>query len=90
MPLTSERALALPRPTEGHQSSFVAAVALLLSVAGPGRTAEPEQAPVFVSGREGYHTCRIPARLVTKSGTLLAFCEGRKTSRSDTGDVMVS
>jgi len=42
---------------------------------------------VFVSGADGYHTYRIPALLVTSKGTLLAFCEGRKNSRSDTGDI---
>ena len=42
---------------------------------------------VFVSGADEYHTYRIPALLVTSKGTLLAFCEGRKNSRSDTGDI---
>ncbi len=45
------------------------------------------QTDVFVSGKEGYHTFRIPSLLATRQGTLLAFCEGRKTSRSDHGDV---
>src|SRR5438105_3944969 len=63
------------------------AVALLLAGAVPARTAEPEQAPVFVSGRDGYHTYRIPSLLVTAKGTLLAFCEGRKTGRGDAGDI---
>jgi len=53
--------------------------------AGPG--AEPQHTPVFVSGQDGYHTYRIPALLVSRQGTLLAFCEGRKNSRSDTGDI---
>jgi sialidase-1 len=44
-------------------------------------------ADVFVSGTDGYHTYRIPALVVTGSGTLLAFCEGRKTGRSDSGDI---
>jgi sialidase-1 len=44
-------------------------------------------APVFVSGQAGYHTYRIPAIIVTQKGTVLAFCEGRKNSRSDTGDI---
>lgn len=48
---------------------------------------KPSQVDVFVSGSEGYHTFRIPALIVTERGTLLAFCEGRKTSRSDHGDV---
>ena len=49
--------------------------------------AEPTYSDVFVSGTEGYHTFRIPALLTTPKGSLLAFCEGRKTSRSDHGDV---
>jgi sialidase-1 len=45
------------------------------------------QTPVFVSGEDDYDTYRIPALVVTGSGTLLAFCEGRRRSRSDTGDI---
>ena len=42
---------------------------------------------VFISGRDGYDTYRIPAMVVTNKGTILAFCEGRKKSSSDTGDI---
>ncbi len=49
--------------------------------------AEPALTDVYVSGRDGYHTYRIPAIIVTTNGTVLAFCEGRKKSRSDTGDI---
>jgi sialidase-1 len=42
---------------------------------------------VFVSGRHGYHTYRIPSLIRTPRGTLLAFCEGRKNSTADTGDI---
>ena len=45
------------------------------------------QTDVFVSGTGGYHTCRIPAMVVSTNGTVLAFCEGRKNSASDTGDI---
>ncbi|MHC4123850.1 MAG: sialidase family protein, partial [Planctomycetota bacterium] len=41
----------------------------------------------FVSGQDGYHTYRIPSLIVTKKGTLLAFCEGRKGSARDHGDI---
>lgn len=47
----------------------------------------PVQTDVFVSGVGGYHTYRIPAVIVARDGTLLAFCEGRKGGRSDTGDI---
>lgn len=42
---------------------------------------------VYQSGQDGYHTYRIPALLVTKAGTLLAFCEGRRNGRGDHGDL---
>jgi sialidase-1 len=45
-----------------------------------------EQA-IFISGEEGYHTFRIPALVATRKGALLAFCEGRKNGRGDTGDI---
>ena len=52
----------------------------------PARAAEgPEQIDVFTSGSEGYHTYRIPGIVLSTKGTLLAFCEGRKTGRSDHG-----
>ena len=51
--------------------------------------AEPQPffTDVFVAGDGGYHTYRIPALITSKKGTLLAFCEGRKTGRSDHGDL---
>lgn len=42
---------------------------------------------LFESGRDGYHTYRIPALLVTRAGTLLAFCEGRVHDRGDHGEI---
>jgi len=42
---------------------------------------------LWVSGEGGYHTYRIPALCVTTQGTVLAFCEGRKHSRADAGEI---
>jgi sialidase-1 len=46
-----------------------------------------QQVDVFLSGTEGYHTFRIPALVLSTKNTLLAFCEGRKTSSRDHGDI---
>src|SRR5947209_18625494 len=65
---------------------------LLLAVASVGAlgAAEPvSQADVFVHGRDGYHTYRIPALLVTPKSTVLAFCEGRKNGAGDAGAIDV-
>jgi sialidase-1 len=54
---------------------------------GRASAEEPVQSPVFVAGKDGYHTYRIPAILTTPKGTVLAFCEGRKTGREDSGAI---
>ncbi len=48
---------------------------------------EPQFTNVFVSGQDGYHTYRIPSLLVTRSGTLLAFAEGRRNGAGDAGNI---
>jgi len=42
---------------------------------------------LFVSGQDGYRAFRIPSLVVTRKGTILAICEGRKKSTSDRGDI---
>jgi sialidase-1 len=65
----------------------LAVCGVLVGVAFPGAAEELAQTDVFTAGSEGYHTFRIPALVVTKKGTLLAICEGRKTGRDDHGDL---
>lgn len=46
-----------------------------------------EQIDLYVGNTEGYHTLRIPSLVMTVSGTVLAFCEGRRDGREDSGDI---
>jgi sialidase-1 len=65
---------------------LILASLLFSSAVWPGPLTQVE---VFRSGEGDYHTYRIPALITTPKGTLLAFCEGRKNSGSDTGDIDV-
>jgi sialidase-1 len=66
---------------------------IALSAAAPfpgvvsGAEEAVQQVDVFQGGTGGYHTYRIPAVVLSKKNTLLAFCEGRKTGAGDHGDV---
>ncbi len=62
-------------------------VALLFLAAVDSCGQELYQRDVFVAGEAGYHTFRIPALLITKSGRLLAFAEGRKHGLGDSGNI---
>lgn len=42
---------------------------------------------VYAKGDNGFDTYRIPATVRTARGTILAFAEARRHSRSDTGDI---
>lgn len=53
--------------------------------------AEPliEKTDLFVAGEEGYKLYRIPGVVVTKRGTVLAYCEARKNDSGDWGPIDV-
>ncbi len=73
--------------TEG-EPPYVVSVRLKLSELDErAARLRPSRIDLFVSGEDGYHTYRIPSLLVTNKGTLLAFCEGRKGGRGDSGDI---
>ncbi len=46
-----------------------------------------EEQAIFVNGEEGYACYRIPAIVVSKDGTILAFAEGRLKDCDDYGNV---
>jgi sialidase-1 len=62
---------------------------LWTAVAAAASAAELPQVEVYRAGEGGYRSYRIPALIATKKGTLLAFCEGRRNSAADTGDIDV-
>lgn len=68
-----------------HTIVFAGLLAAVSSAALAGSGVE--QSTVYRSGEDGYHSYRIPGLVLTKKGSLLAFIEGRKTSRSDAGDI---
>ncbi len=47
----------------------------------------PFQTDVLVGGKGGYHAYRIPSLVTAPNGDLLLFCEARKASLSDDGDI---
>jgi sialidase-1 len=59
---------------------------VMMTAAAAGEDAVGKQV-LFRTGEGGYFGYRIPALVVTKSGALLAFCEARKSSLNDTGDI---
>ena len=61
--------------------------ASILFLTGCAEKTAPRQTALYTSGKDGYHTYRIPAIVVTTQGTILAFCEGRKGGRGDSGDI---
>ena len=59
---------------------FLIALCLLSAVVGnAGISQQPVFKPVYEHGENGYPEYRIPSLVTTKKGTLLAFCEGRRT-----------
>ncbi|MEE4215258.1 MAG: sialidase family protein [Bacteroidales bacterium] len=64
---------------------------IILSMMPADASAQPGTAyhgqQIFISGRDGYHTYRIPSIAVTTKGTVLAVCEGRKGSSGNSGDI---
>ncbi|HTP31113.1 MAG TPA: sialidase family protein [Candidatus Acidoferrales bacterium] len=63
--------------------------AIAIALAWAMRAAPQPRADIYRAGVGGYQSYRIPALIVTARGTLLAFCEGRRNSAADSGDIDV-
>jgi sialidase-1 len=72
------------------KSASVAAVSPPL-VFKPDEPPSPVKIDLFEADKDGYKLYRIPGIVVTKKGTVLAYCEARKTGKSDwdTIDIML-
>ena len=68
------------------RGAILTALAVLVA---PLWAAQFTQLDVWRAGDGGYHTYRIPALVVTGKGTLLAFCEGRRDSARDSGEIEI-
>ena len=62
-------------------------VAVLIALTALIAHAQETPVDLWKSGEGGYDTYRIPALIKTKNDNLLAFCEGRKAGRGDSGNI---
>ena len=63
------------------------ALASLAVAASEPAVGPADQKDVFVNGKDNYRRFRIPSMIVSKKGTVLAFCEGRTSG--DSGDINI-
>lgn len=61
----------------------------LLAASLHGAAPSIEKQDIFTSGQDGYALYRIPGIVVTKKGTVVAYCEARKTERGDWGTINI-
>lgn len=57
--------------------------AFLLTIPASAAEPMPEKIDLFTAGQDGYALYRIPGIVVTAKGTVLAYCEARRTGKSD-------
>lgn len=85
-----------PRPSEPismlrSSVPLLAAIGAILLCRAPARAATPflEKTHLFAEKTDGFVSYRIPALVVTAKGTVLTFCEARKYSGLDWGEIEI-
>jgi sialidase-1 len=67
---------------------LLAALALFAALGtAPAAAPSIEKVDLFTAGQDGYALYRIPGIVTTKRGTVLAYCEARKSDRGDWGTI---
>lgn len=81
----------LPKPQRRFRLQVAATTALLLLTTAMASAEKNEvvKRDLFEAGKKGYRLYRIPGIVVTKKGTVLAYCEARKSDRGDWGPIDV-
>ena len=64
-------------------AAFWTAAAVLPASISTGAEPQLERQNLFTADQDGYAIYRIPGVVVTAKGTILAYCEARRTGRSD-------
>jgi sialidase-1 len=64
-------------------------VTVLLVLSSFIRLDAQDKVPVFIAGKEGHRSYRIPAIIQLPGKELLAFCEGRVNGSGDFGDINI-
>ncbi|WP_259633993.1 sialidase family protein [Stieleria sedimenti] len=69
--------------------SFTFSLCAVSFSAVPVAAEEPmlDKTDLFTAGQAGYETFRVPGIAVAQKGTVLAYCEARRGSRSDWADI---
>jgi sialidase-1 len=62
-------------------------VLLLLTCVAFAAEPKLEKLDLFEAGKDGYELYRIPGIIVTAKGTVIAYCEARKSSKGDWGPI---
>ena len=70
--------------SEWRRVEFLVGIQPGVQIVPPPRP--PHRIDVFVSGQDEYFAYRIPSLIGAADGTLLAICEGRKSSLADLGN----
>ena len=77
------------KPTIRHALTAASLVLSLLCTSLSADEPKLSKVSVFPAGMDGVTLYRIPGMVVTTKGTVLAYCEARRNSKSDWGEIEV-